>query len=99
MTCKSLKKKPFISGLLREIADEVELQPYVSLEDVIKLAVKIERQQKRGATRVTKPYSSSSISNYPSKAAPKPEFKKETPKPTMVDKGKATFESSLPANS
>ena len=33
----------------------MELQPYVALEDVIKLAVKIDRQQKRGTTRVTKP--------------------------------------------
>ena len=47
----------FISGLHKEIADAAELQPYVTLEDVIKLAVKIERQQRRGTTRINKPYS------------------------------------------
>ena len=55
----------FISGLHKEIVDAVELQPYVSLEDVIKLVVKIRRQQKRGAARVTNPYGSSSTSSYP----------------------------------
>ena len=34
----------FISGLNKEISDLVELQSYVSLEDLIKLVVKIERQ-------------------------------------------------------
>ena len=33
----------FISALHKEIADAVKLQPYVSFEYVIKLAVKIER--------------------------------------------------------
>ena len=33
----------FISRSHKEIADAVELQPYVSLEDVIKVAIKIER--------------------------------------------------------
>ena len=69
----------FISCLHREIIDAMELQSSVTLEDVIKLAVKIEWQQKRGVTRVTKPYGSSSTLTYPSKAAPKLEFKKKTP--------------------
>ena len=83
----------------REIADALELQPYETLEDVIKLVVKIEQQRKRGMAKVTKPHGSSSMSNYPSKAAPKPQFKKETPKLTMVDKGKAKLESSQPTRS
>ena len=33
----------FISGLHKEITDAMELQPYVSFEDVIKLAINIER--------------------------------------------------------
>ncbi|XP_073098863.1 uncharacterized protein [Elaeis guineensis] len=40
----------FLRGLNKEIADTVELQSYVFLDDVIKLAVKVERQRKRGAT-------------------------------------------------
>ena len=102
MICKSLKSTllpQFISGLHKEIADVVELQPYVYLEDVIKLAIKIERQQKKGSTRVIKPYGASSIVNYPSKVAPKPEFKKENPKSAVVDKGKFKFESSQPTGS
>ena len=84
----------------KEIIDSVELQPYVSLEDVIKLAVKIKRQQRRGTTRANKPYSSSSTSTYPSKAATKLELKEETTKPIEVDvKGKAKFESSQLAKS
>ena len=38
----------FLGGLNREIADVVELQPFVFLEDVIKLAIKVERQRKKG---------------------------------------------------
>ena len=55
----------FISGLHKEIVDAVELQPYVSFEDVIKLAMKIERQQRRSPTKVNKPFSSSSTLAYP----------------------------------
>ncbi|PKI49423.1 hypothetical protein CRG98_030193 [Punica granatum] len=38
----------FLGGLNKEIADMIERQPFVSLEDVIKLSVKVRRQQKRG---------------------------------------------------
>ena len=41
----------FLGGLNREIADLVELQNFVFLEDVIKLAVKVERQRKRISTK------------------------------------------------
>jgi hypothetical protein len=37
----------FIGGLRKDIANVVEFQPYSFLEDVIKLARKIERQQKK----------------------------------------------------
>ena len=89
----------FINGLHKEILDAVELQTYVSLEDVIKLAMKIERQRRRRTTKVNKPFSSSSTSIYPFEGVPKPEFKKETTNPVMVDKGKATFESSQSSRS
>ncbi|XP_052172190.1 uncharacterized protein LOC127788118 [Diospyros lotus] len=41
----------FIGGLNREIANIVELQPFVFLEDIIKLAIKVERQLKRNPTK------------------------------------------------
>ena len=41
----------FLGGLNKEIADAVELQPYVFLEDVIKLAIKVERQCKCGINK------------------------------------------------
>ena len=73
----------------------MELQPYVSFEDVVKLAVKIERQLRRCPMKVSKPFSSSSTPAYPSEAVPKSEIKEETTKPAMVDiKGKAKTESS-----
>ena len=41
----------FIGGLHREIGDLEELQNYVTLEDVIKIAIKVERQRKRVSGR------------------------------------------------
>ena len=42
----------FIGGLHKEIADRVELQHYVELEELVHLAIKVEKQLKpRGATR------------------------------------------------
>ncbi|PKI60883.1 hypothetical protein CRG98_018708 [Punica granatum] len=38
----------FLGGLNKEIADMIEWQPFLSLEDVIKLAIKVRRQQKHG---------------------------------------------------
>ena len=46
----------FISGLHKEIADLVELQPYATLNYMITLAMKIERQCKRDSYRASKPY-------------------------------------------
>ena len=42
----------FIGGLNKEIADRVELQHYVELEELVHLAIKVEKQLKpRGVTR------------------------------------------------
>ena len=51
----------FLAGLNKEIADRVDLQPYVDLDEMVHLAIKIEKQlQGRGAIRyVSKPYSNS----------------------------------------
>ncbi|PKI51866.1 hypothetical protein CRG98_027699, partial [Punica granatum] len=39
---------PFLGGLNKGIADMIERQPFVSLEDVIKLVIKVQRQRKHG---------------------------------------------------
>ena len=41
----------FLNGLNRDIANVVELQHYVELEDVVHMAIKVERQLKRKGTR------------------------------------------------
>uniref|UniRef100_A0A6I9QL81 Uncharacterized protein LOC105037582 n=1 Tax=Elaeis guineensis var. tenera TaxID=51953 RepID=A0A6I9QL81_ELAGV len=62
----------FLGGLNKEIADTVELQSYVFLDDVIKLAVTVERQRKRGASKPSKTTNSSSLSPWSvPKAVPK----------------------------
>ena len=62
----------FLGGLNKEITDRVELQSCVFLDDVIKLAVKVERQCKRGASKPSKTTNSSSLSPWSvPKAVPK----------------------------
>ena len=62
----------FLGGLNKEIADTVELQSYVFLDDVIKLAVKVEKQRKCGASKPSKTTNSSSLSPWSvPKAVPK----------------------------
>ena len=42
----------FLSGLNREIANAVELQPYVEIDDMVHMEIKIECQLKRrGGTK------------------------------------------------
>ena len=44
----------FLSGLNRDIANEIELQHYVEIEDMVHMAMKVERQLKRkGIARYT----------------------------------------------
>lgn len=52
----------FICGLNREIADVVELQHYVELDDVVHMAMKVERQLKRGGRSTSKAEASGSAS-------------------------------------
>jgi hypothetical protein len=40
----------FLNGLNRDIANVVELQHYVELEDMVHMAMKVERQLKRKGT-------------------------------------------------
>jgi hypothetical protein len=42
----------FLNGLNRDIANDVELQQCVELEDMVHMAMKVERQiKRRGSTR------------------------------------------------
>ena len=86
----------FISGLHKEIANSVELQAFATLEDVIILAVKIERQRKRNTPRVGKPYTASSFS-YVTKLDSTPGEKKESTVVVVVNNGKKKFEVSQPS--
>ena len=49
----------FLNGLNRDIANVVELQHYVELEDMVNMAIKVERQLKRKGTRSFQNLSSS----------------------------------------
>ena len=51
----------FLAGLNKDIQDRVDLHKYEDLEEMVHMAIKIERQlQGRGATRYnSKPYSTS----------------------------------------
>ena len=50
----------FICGLNSEIANVVELRHYVEVEDVVHMAMKVERQLKKSSSSSTQPYGSSS---------------------------------------
>jgi hypothetical protein len=41
----------FLNGLNRDIANVVELQHYVDLEDMVHMATKVERQLRKGHAR------------------------------------------------
>jgi hypothetical protein len=54
----------FLNGLNRDIANDVELQQCVELEDMVHMAMKVERQiKRRGSTRF-QTYSASSSSTW-----------------------------------
>jgi hypothetical protein len=74
----------FVSGLNREIANVVELQHYVELEDVVHMAIKVERQLRRG--RTAKPdFSFAGSSSRPKPPAEQPA--KPGEKPTYANRG------------
>jgi hypothetical protein len=55
---REAKMARFLSGLNRDIANVVELQHYVEVEDMVHMAMKVERQLKRkGAARYTSVFS------------------------------------------
>ena len=79
----------FLNGLNREIANTIEIHHYVELEDLVHMAIKVERQLKRGGTRLRPAPQPSSAApwrpSYPKKeessSTSKAKFK---PKPTTT---------------
>lgn len=69
-------------GLNREIANVVELQHYVKIEDVVHVAMKVERQLKRGE-RSSSMHEAAGSSNWKSKWSP---TSKQEEKPTSRPK-------------
>jgi len=88
----------FLCGLNREIANVVELQHYVEIEDVVHMAMKIERQLRRGRMAKSEfPFAGSSSrakpsSDPPTKPGGKPNYanREEQAKPREISKDKGT---------
>jgi hypothetical protein len=59
----------FLNGLNRDIANVVELQHYVELEDMVHMAMKVERQLRKGHAQLA--FNSASSSSW------KPNLKRE----------------------
>ena len=67
----------FLNGLNREIANVVELQHYVELEDLVHMVMKVERQLQRKGKRDVVSYSSLGKPSV-SKRDDRPPFKPKT---------------------
>ncbi|XP_038975640.1 uncharacterized protein LOC120106674 [Phoenix dactylifera] len=81
----------FICGLNREIANVVELQHYVEIEDVVHMAMKVERQLKRGGRSSSK-HEAAGSSNWKSKWSPTP---KQEEKPTSRPKEEKNYDQTI----
>ncbi|KAJ9536534.1 hypothetical protein OSB04_un000286 [Centaurea solstitialis] len=73
----------FLSGLNRDIANVVELQYCVELEDMVHTAMKVERQLRKRST-----YSRAQTSNFKATNSSSSRQEREAPKGNKVDKGK-----------
>ncbi|KAL5554487.1 hypothetical protein UlMin_041888 [Ulmus minor] len=92
----------FLVGLNQDIANVVELQHYVELEDMVHMAIKVEQQlKKKGSTRPGQQANSSSNSWKPNwkkeerpNFKPKPEASKENKVGSTFNQGKSDSQSS-----
>ncbi|KAJ9536634.1 hypothetical protein OSB04_un000183, partial [Centaurea solstitialis] len=73
----------FLSGLNRDIANVVELQYCMELEDMVHTAMKVERQLRKRST-----YSRAQTSNFKATNSSSSRQEREAPKSNKVDKGK-----------
>ena len=81
----------FLAGLNSEIANIVEMQHYVELDDMVHMVIKIERQQRRKAsTRGNTPFKSFSnplyTPNNARKQAPQPPLRIQEPSESSKSK-------------
>ncbi|XP_043809768.1 uncharacterized protein LOC122723079 [Manihot esculenta] len=79
----------FFGGLNKEIADVVDLQPYVDLEDLVNIAIKVERQRGRnrwGSNRAAQNSNSKWGSKWNTKPDPKRFEKSSTQKGMLPSK-------------
>jgi hypothetical protein len=81
----------FLNGLNRDIANVVELQPYVDLEELVHLAIKVEGQLKRKGNTRSEAYTGSSSgwkTNYrrEGSASSKPLVTSKVAEPTSMKK-------------
>ncbi|KAJ4724919.1 Zinc finger, CCHC-type [Melia azedarach] len=91
----------FLNGLNKEISNVVELQPYIELEDLLHLALKVEKQLKKRDTNRSFSYTSSLKSNWrkddkSSSFKPKTESK-EAPKTSNPSNDKSKLDSTVNA--
>src|SRR5215470_9822718 len=86
----------FIGGLKKEIADVVELQHYVEMEDLLHKAIQVERQLKsRSSSKFSSSSSSSWRSNWKNnKAVPNPKENVKAKQFIVAPKGKTETNSS-----
>ncbi|KAJ4723253.1 Zinc finger, CCHC-type [Melia azedarach] len=90
----------FLNGLNKEISNVVELQPFMELEDLLHLALKVEKQLKtRGSTKCSFSYTSSFKSNWrkdDKASSSKPKIKsKEASKTSNPSKDKGKLDSTI----
>ncbi|XP_042448964.1 uncharacterized protein LOC122033874 [Zingiber officinale] len=83
----------FICGLNREIANIVELHHYVELDDVVHMAMKVERQLKKGVRSSSK-YEAASLSPWKQKWGPS----KPTEKAVSKSKGETNVAKTQSSN-
>jgi len=86
----------FIGGLKKEIADVVELQHYMEMEDLLHKAIQVERQLKsRSSSKFSSSSSSSWRSNWKNnKAVPNPKANVKAKQFVVAPKGKTETNSS-----
>ncbi|KAK9668686.1 hypothetical protein RND81_13G078400 [Saponaria officinalis] len=82
---EELRVARFIKGLIPSLATKVEIQNYDGFNDVCRLALKFEKQEK---ARKASPYSKGVVIGSSSQTRTAPRKPKETPKEEPRDKGK-----------
>ena len=89
----------YLGGLKEEIADVVQQQPYWSFNDVRKLALKVEKQQKEAEKRGLRSIAKESSSNQGSAPSYKPNTATKSSTPKASEKANAGSGSKVASSS